>query len=177
MTLRLPAAIATALILSACSSGSTEPSDDAFCSSLKDWSDAFTAFGIEMDSLASALSAVEDPADLPSPESLHESAGAILAASSDLEGSMDIVVANTRDPEVAATLQQMNGVVIDLSEWIGTTGRDSIDALEFSITINRDIDRFEEFDNYFETTNSDDVKAYVLETCGNLDDFTIDSDS
>ena len=168
MTLRLPAVLAATLILSACSSGGSEPSDETFCDAIQDWNTSISDVGVEMADLGAVLSAIEDPTDLPPPDDLHESAARILASADDADRYLTLAVANSSDPEVAKTIAEVNRLFVDISRWMGEAARDSEDVLEFSMVILKEYDRMSEFEDSMAAIPSDGVEDYVLETCGSL---------
>ncbi len=168
MTLRLPAVLAATLLLSACSSGASEQSDESFCEAIQDWNTALVDMSVGMSDLGDYLSSIEDPTDLPPSDVMHEMAAGVLTSAADADQASAIAVANTRDPEVADTIVEMNRIIVDVSRWMGETALESEDALEFTMTIIGEFDRMTEFEDSADKISSSDFKDYVVQACGDL---------
>jgi hypothetical protein len=96
---------------------------------------------------------------------VHTNSLPFLTAADDADDALDIVIANTRDPGVAATLGEMNDVMVDFARWIGTTGRDTDDIVAFSEELTR---RYNEVWDYIVTVDRENLDAYAAEACANL---------
>jgi hypothetical protein len=165
MKLKLPAVFAATLLITACSSSNSEPSDADFCTAIDNWNASYTTMGEGMTELGDVLSAVEDPEDLPSPEVLHGLSSDILAAADEADGYLVTIIANSRDSEVSADIREMHDLVIEYARWIGNAGLDAEDALEFSTDIFLEIDKVNEFSTSVSALDGSRVEEYVDSTC------------
>lgn len=189
MKLRLASPfIVVAVALTACSSGGgvptnptgtqspepssllapANPSDEAFCAAFMDWFGAIDTIDTGYSVLGLVTGSNGYPQEAPSPELVHETSLALLAAVDDANAAMTTMLANISDPDVADTLDSLNQTYLDFAGWIGALGRDSADVAELKTRSLEEQDRFDAYGAYFDALDMSPVDAYLSSTCGDL---------
>ncbi|MBN2176258.1 MAG: hypothetical protein JW722_01200 [Demequinaceae bacterium] len=170
MIMRTYAALtASLLLLAGCSSATDDASDDAFCAAINSWSDLLDDTGVAMDALGSSLSDAEAVDDLPTADELHVLGQEILATASEADAVIATAIANTRDADVAETLEAGHDLFFEIALWMGEAARDAESVWDFISVITDGTDNLNQLGAEFDKLDGDSVSRYIDVTCGDLD--------